>query len=84
VNTELHWDSIPPGFVQKLEDGRLLQQYFHDFFNFAGLNRSVWLHATSLTHVGDVTVTTSKSWIITAGSKPRPWTAKSRTTTWTE
>jgi beta-glucuronidase len=41
VNTELRWDSIPPGFVQELEDGRLLQQYFHDFFNFAGLNRSV-------------------------------------------
>jgi beta-glucuronidase len=59
VNTELHWDSIPPGFVQELEDGRLLQQYFHDFFNFAGLHRSVWLHATPRTHVSDVTVTTS-------------------------
>jgi beta-glucuronidase len=59
VNTELRWDSIPPGFVQELEDGRLLQQYFHDFFNFAGLNRSVWLYATPRTHVSDVTVTTA-------------------------
>jgi beta-galactosidase/beta-glucuronidase len=58
VNTELHWDSIPPGFVQELEDGRLLQQYFHDFFNYAGLHRSVWLHATPRTYVSDVTVTT--------------------------
>jgi len=60
VNTELRWDSIPPGFVQELEDGRLLQQYFHDFFNFAGLNRSVWLYATPRTHVSDVTVTTAE------------------------
>ncbi len=59
VNTELHWDSIPPGFVQRLEDGRLLQQYFHDFFNYAGLHRSVWLHATPRTYVEDVTVTTT-------------------------
>jgi beta-glucuronidase len=59
VNTELHWDSIPPGFVQELEDGRLLQQYFHDFFNYAGLHRSVWLHATPRTYVSDVTVTTT-------------------------
>jgi beta-glucuronidase len=60
VNNELHWDSIPPGFVDELEDGRLLQQYFHDFFNYAGLHRSVWLHATPRTHVGDVTVTTTE------------------------
>jgi len=59
VNTELHWDSIPPGFVQQLEDGRLLQQYFHDFFNYAGLHRSVWLYATPRTYVSDVTVTTT-------------------------
>jgi beta-glucuronidase len=60
VNTELHWDSIPPGFVQDLEDGRRLQQYFHDFFNYAGLHRSVWLHVTPRTHVSDVTVTTTQ------------------------
>ena len=29
-----------------------MQQYFHDFFNYAGLHRSVWLHATPRTHVG--------------------------------
>ena len=60
VNSELRWDSIPPGFVEELADGRLLQQYFHDFFNYAGLHRSVWLHATPRTYVSDVTVTTGE------------------------
>jgi beta-glucuronidase len=60
VNNELSWTSIPPGLVQELEDGRRAQQYFHDFFNYAGLHRSVWLHATPRTHVADVTVTTTE------------------------
>jgi beta-glucuronidase len=59
VNNELSWTSIPPGYVQALDDGRRVQLYFHDFFNYAGLHRSVWLHATPHVHVGDVTVTTT-------------------------
>jgi beta-glucuronidase len=59
VNNELHWTSIPPGSVVELEDGRRMQGYFHDFFNYAGLHRSVWLHATPRTHLSDVTVTTT-------------------------
>ena len=43
VNNELSWTSIPPGYVEELDDGRRVQQYFHDFFNYAGLHRSVWL-----------------------------------------
>ena len=58
VNNELSWTSIPPGYVEELDDGRRVQQYFHDFFNYAGLHRSVWLHATPRTHVGDITVIT--------------------------
>jgi beta-glucuronidase len=58
VNNELSWLSIPPGYVEELADGRRVQQYFHDFFNFAGLHRSVWLYATPATYVGDVVVTT--------------------------
>src|SRR3954452_2490821 len=58
VNNELSWRSIPPGYVQQLDDGRRVQQYFHDFFNYAGLHRSVWLHTTPPVHVSDVTVTT--------------------------
>src|SRR3954471_22007265 len=53
VDNRLTWRSIPPGIV---ENGR--QTYFHDFFNYAGLHRSVWLHCTPRTHVSDVTVVT--------------------------
>jgi beta-glucuronidase len=60
VNNELSWTSIPPGYVQELEDGRRAQQYFHDFFNYAGLHRSVWLHTTPRVHVSDVTVSTTE------------------------
>ena len=60
VNNELSWTSIPPGYVQELEDGRRVQQYFHDFFNYAGLHRSVWLHTTPRVHVSDVTVSTTE------------------------
>src|SRR4051794_21244569 len=60
VNNELSWSSIPPGFVQELEDGRRLQAYFHDFYNYAGLHRSVWLHATPRVYVSDITVTTTE------------------------
>jgi beta-glucuronidase len=60
VNNELSWASIPPGIVQALEDGRRAQAYFHDFFNYAGLHRSVWLHATPRVHVSDVTVDTTE------------------------
>jgi beta-glucuronidase len=60
VNNELSWTSIPPGYVQELDDGRRAQQYFHDFFNYAGLHRSVWLHATPPVHIADVTVSTTE------------------------
>ena len=57
VNNELSWQSIPPGFVEETEDGKHLQ-YYHDFFNYAGLHRSVWLYSTPVAHVSDVTVVT--------------------------
>jgi beta-glucuronidase len=60
VNNELSWTSIPPGYVHEFEDGRRSQRYFHDFFNYAGLHRSVWLYATPHLHVGDVTVSTTE------------------------
>ena len=55
VNNVLTWQSIPPGLVDDGPDGRR-QRYFHDFFNYAGLHRSVWLHTTPHTHVSDVSV----------------------------
>jgi beta-glucuronidase len=57
VNNELSWQSIPPGFVEDTEDGKRLQ-YYHDFFNYAGLHRSVWLYSTPGAHISDVAVVT--------------------------
>jgi beta-glucuronidase len=57
VNNELSWQSIPPGIVEDTPDGRR-QRYYHDFFNYAGLHRSVWLYRTPRTFVEDVTVVT--------------------------
>ncbi len=59
VNNELHWHTIPPGRVITLADGRKRQQVFHDFFNYAGLHRPVWLYCTPKTHIEDVTVVTN-------------------------
>jgi beta-glucuronidase len=58
VNNELHWHTIPPGRVVTLADGSKRQQVFHDFFNYAGLHRPVWLYCTPKTFISDVTVVT--------------------------
>ena len=58
VNNELHFQSIPPGVIQELPDGSKRQRYYHDFFNYSGLHRSVWLYATSPTYLSDLTVIT--------------------------
>ena len=58
VNNELTWESIPPGIVEVLADGSRRQRQYHDFFNYAGLHRSVWLYATPRPHIDDLTVTT--------------------------
>ncbi len=59
VNNELTWQSVPPGIVRETPHGRR-QDYFHDFFNYAGLHRGVWLCATPTTWVEDVTVVTDR------------------------
>jgi beta-glucuronidase len=60
VDNRLTWASLPPGIVEDGPRGRK-QTYFHDFFNYAGLHRSVWLYSTPLDHVDDVTVVTGLS-----------------------
>ena len=57
VDNTLNWQSIPPGNVQETPEGRK-QRIFHDFFNYAGLHRSVWLSTRPALHVSDVTVST--------------------------
>ncbi|MEU4162928.1 beta-glucuronidase [Actinoplanes sp. NPDC026670] len=58
VNNELTEATIPPGTITVDQAGRKRQQYQHDFYNYAGLHRSVWLHSVPEVHVTDVTVVT--------------------------
>lgn len=57
VSNELTWQSVPPGFVQDTPGGRR-QTYYHDFFNYAGLHRPVWLYCTPPAYLSDVTIVT--------------------------
>jgi beta-glucuronidase len=57
VNNTLHWQSIPPGVIEDTPAGKR-QRYWHDFFNYAGIHRNVWLYATNPAHLTDVTITT--------------------------
>ncbi|KAL4865432.1 hypothetical protein BDV12DRAFT_200172 [Aspergillus spectabilis] len=46
VNNELTHETIPPGNITVTEaTGRRVQTYKHDFYNYAGLARSVWLYS---------------------------------------
>jgi beta-glucuronidase len=57
VNNTLSFQSIPPGVIEDTPTGRK-QLYWHDFFNYAGLHRSVWLVATPQAYLDDVTTVT--------------------------
>jgi beta-glucuronidase len=57
INNTLHWQSIPPGVIEDTPAGKR-QRYWHDFFNYAGIHRSVWLYATNPAHITDITVRT--------------------------
>lgn len=56
-DNELSYDTLPPGAVRCNSAGEKRQHYFHDFFNYAGIHRSVQLYATPKTYLEDVTVT---------------------------
>ncbi|WP_422933287.1 beta-glucuronidase [Sinomonas sp. P47F7] len=58
VDNRLTNVTIPPGTVTVGPDGRATQKYLHDFYNYAGLARSVWLYSTPQSYVRDITVTT--------------------------
>jgi beta-glucuronidase len=58
VNNELSWESLPPGLVETLPNGARRQRYFHDFFNYSGLHRGVWLYSTPYAYIADVTLVT--------------------------
>jgi beta-glucuronidase len=58
VNNVLTNETIPPGRVVTGDNGVKTQTYLHDFYNYAGLARSVWIYSVPAVHVQDVTVTT--------------------------
>jgi beta-glucuronidase len=57
VDNRLSWQTIPPGRVEETPEGPRHSLFF-DFFNYAGLHRSVWLYTTPGSHIDDVTVVT--------------------------
>ena len=59
LNNELTMATIPPGVISVSASGRRKQRYFHDFFNYAGLHRPVWLYSTPRSYVADLSVTTA-------------------------
>jgi beta-glucuronidase len=61
VNNVLSNITIPPGELKVQEDGRKVQIYQHDFYNYAGLARSVWIYTKPKSHVDDLTVVTTTS-----------------------
>jgi beta-glucuronidase len=58
VNNTLSFQSIPPGVIEDTPDGKR-QIYWHDFFNYAGIHRPVWLTSVPTARLDDVTVVTS-------------------------
>lgn len=58
VNNVLTNETIPPGSVTVDALGRTRQSYMHDFYNYAGLARSVWLYSAPAARVQDLTVVT--------------------------
>lgn len=58
VDNILTNETIPPGNIVG-EGEKRQQKYLHDFFNYAGLARSVRLYAVPRTFVHDITVTTT-------------------------
>ena len=65
VNNVLDYQTLPPGEVEILEDEYRyekpikIQNYFHDFYNYAGIHRPVKLYTTSLSYVSDLTIETN-------------------------
>jgi beta-glucuronidase len=56
VNNVLTNETIPPGRVVTGDNGVKTQTYLHDFYNYAGLARSIWIYSVPAVNVQDVTV----------------------------
>uniref|UniRef100_A0A1A8QN42 Beta-glucuronidase n=1 Tax=Nothobranchius rachovii TaxID=451742 RepID=A0A1A8QN42_9TELE len=64
VNNTLNLHTLPPGSIQYMKDrtmypeGFFVQNTNFDFFNYAGIHRSVLLYTTPKAYVDDITVVT--------------------------
>ncbi|WP_461190558.1 beta-glucuronidase [Trueperella pyogenes] len=58
ADNRLSWQTIPPGYVTQNSAGKDVQHYFHDFYNYAGIHRTVCLYTRPEAAVTDVTITT--------------------------
>ncbi|WP_426738195.1 beta-glucuronidase [Plantibacter sp. 2H11-2] len=58
VSGDLSNETVPPGKIEVTGAGRRKQVYYHDFYNYAGLARSVWLHSLPQVAIDDIVVTT--------------------------
>ena len=67
AGNELTMATIPPGVISGRPGGGRSQRYFHDFFNYAGLPRSVWLYATPHSYLAGLTVRTDFDPVTGAG-----------------
>jgi beta-glucuronidase len=57
VDNTLTFQTIPPGVVEPTPAGPR-QRSWHDFFNYAGLHRNVWLYSTPSWHLTRLDATT--------------------------
>ncbi|KAK4873706.1 hypothetical protein RN001_013066 [Aquatica leii] len=63
-NNTLSNDTVPQGYVEKEDTDygpSLIQHYTFDFFNYAGIHRSVFLYTTPKAYIRDIAVTTDVS-----------------------
>lgn len=56
LNNELNEESLPCGTVHQLKDGRKLVKPYFDFFNYAGIQRSVYLVSVPKAAIEDYSV----------------------------
>ncbi|XP_071946567.1 beta-glucuronidase-like [Antedon mediterranea] len=65
INNTLTPETLPPGTIKyprnpnKYPKGYFAQNYFMDFFNYAGIHRPVKLHTTPNLYIDDITVVTN-------------------------
>lgn len=58
VENQLSFQTLPPGMLVERAGGKRLT-YWHDFFNYAGIHRPVWLFVRPKVCIQDLTVTTA-------------------------